>query len=667
MAAAVFPGAAHCTSVLAARLRRREYNHEPCCRETTLSPPPTPESVGSLLSAAVERWGPAIALRRRREPLNWSVSTWTELGDQVRAVAGGLLSLGIKPGDRIGLLSNTRVEWTVLDYGALSIGAVVVPIYHSGTPQQIAFALADSGSRMLVLESRAQLEVLGPYLSALEQLERKIVFEVMDLREHDDALLFDELIREGRRYMRDHGEEFAKMLAGVGRDDLATIVYTSGTTGAQKGVRITHGNILAAVESIREVLPVGPDDTTLLCLPLSHIFPRLAQFAALSYGFCIAYARRVDLLSEVLREVRPTFFFAVPRIYERLYHRVVSGYRELPPLVRTLVRRGVVAARESGGAVPGPGDSGDPAVGTDLVALPPAGGKAGRFKIGRRIANRLHGEVAERTLFEGLRAGLGGRIRFCVSGGAPLSSEVAEFFRLASVEVLEGYGLTECMGTATLNRFGDNRIGTVGRPLPGVRVRIAPDGEVLLRGDMVFDGYHNQPEETAIALSEAGWLHTGDVGSLDDAGFLLLTDRKKDIIVTSGGKHIAPQRVEAALRMSPYFLDAMVFGDRRPFLVALLTLSEEEIRGFAESLDLPVDDWGGLQRDARVRALLDAEMERCNSRLAHSERVRSYRILRRALTVEGGELTPTMKVRRRIVWERNRPLIEGMYAQSPPA
>ncbi len=587
----------------------------------------------------MQRFGPAIALRRRREPLNWSVSTWTELGEQVRAVAAGLLSCGVKRGDSVGLLSNTRVEWTVLDYAAMSIGAVVVPIYHSSTPQQILFVLRDSDACMLVLESRVQLEELTPYLRDLKTLRRKVVIEVMDLRDDSDALLFDELIRQGRRYMRDEGGDFEAVLRAVQPDDLATIVYTSGTTGSQKGVHLSHGNILAAIASIHEVLPVGPDDTTLLFLPLSHIFPRLAQFAALEYGFCIAYAQRVDLLAEVLAEVRPTFFFAVPRIYERIYHQVVSGYRELPPLMRTMVRKGLEAARQ-GEESP---------------------------RLGKRLAKHFQGKVVEKTLFEGLREGMGGRLRFCVSGGAPLNTEVAEFFRLAGIEILEGYGLSECVGAATINRFGDNRLGTVGRPLPGVRVRIAADGEVLLRGDMLFGGYHNQPEETDLSLSEDGWLHTGDVGTLDAAGFLILTDRKKDIIVTSGGKNVAPQRVEAAMRLSPYVFDAMVFGDCRPHLVALLTLSEDEIRNFARSLDLPVDDWGALLRDSHVRALLDAEVERCNSRLSRFEWVRSFRILRRPLSIEGGELTPTMKVRRRIIWERNRPLIEAMYAERAPA
>ncbi len=624
---------------LPARLRRREYNHEPSPREAELlSHSPAP-SVGVLLAQAVQRFGPAIALRRRREPLNWSVSTWTELGEQVRAVAAGLLSCGVKRGDSVGLLSNTRVEWTVLDYAAMSIGAVVVPIYHSSTPQQILFVLRDSDACMLVLESRVQLEELTPYLRDLKTLRRKVVIEVMDLRDDSDALLFDELIRQGRRYMRDEGGDFEAVLRAVQPDDLATIVYTSGTTGSQKGVHLSHGNILAAIASIHEVLPVGPDDTTLLFLPLSHIFPRLAQFAALEYGFCIAYAQRVDLLAEVLAEVRPTFFFAVPRIYERIYHQVVSGYRELPPLMRTMVRKGLEAARQ-GEESP---------------------------RLGKRLAKHFQGKVVEKTLFEGLREGMGGRLRFCVSGGAPLNTEVAEFFRLAGIEILEGYGLSECVGAATINRFGDNRLGTVGRPLPGVRVRIAADGEVLLRGDMLFGGYHNQPEETDLSLSEDGWLHTGDVGTLDAAGFLILTDRKKDIIVTSGGKNVAPQRVEAAMRLSPYVFDAMVFGDCRPHLVALLTLSEDEIRNFARSLDLPVDDWGALLRDSHVRALLDAEVERCNSRLSRFEWVRSFRILRRPLSIEGGELTPTMKVRRRIIWERNRPLIEAMYAERAPA
>ncbi|HCP46124.1 MAG TPA: long-chain fatty acid--CoA ligase [Deltaproteobacteria bacterium] len=609
-----------------------------------------PSSVGQMLFEAVQRWGPQIALRRRREPLKWSVTTWTELGQQVRSLGAGLLSLGVEPGDRVALLSKTRLEWSLVDYAALSIGAATVPIYHSSTASQVEFVLRDSGARVLVIEDRGLLTTLRPHLEDLPALESIVVMEVMDLRQEPNSMLLDELKREGRRLLREQEGCLEEALAAVEPDSLATIVYTSGTTGSQKGVRLSHRNLMAAVSALHGVLDVGPDDTTLLCLPLSHIFPRLAQFAALTYGFCIAYARRVDQLQEVLLEVRPTFFFAVPRLYERMYHQVAQAYRDLPPLLQTVVKKGIAATREQKGEA--------------LVDRPSARGPR---KIGRRLSNLVHGRVAERTLFDGVREALGGRVRFCVSGGAPLNEEVARFFRLAGVEILEGYGLTEGVGAATLNPPSENRLGTVGRPLPGIRIRIASDGEVLLGGDVVFQGYHNQADETAMALDDDGWLHTGDVGSLDEAGYLVITDRKKDILITSGGKNVAPQRVESALRMSPYFSDAMVFGDRRPFLVALVTLDEDELSGLAESLDLPVDDGSQLRRDPRVRELLDGELERCNARLAHYERVRRFRVLPRSLSIEGGTLTPTLKVRRRAVFERNRPLIEGMYEGLPPA
>jgi long-chain acyl-CoA synthetase len=257
-------------------------------------------------------------------------------------------------------------------------------------------------------------------------------------------------------------------------------------------------------------------------------------------------------------------------------------------------------------------------------------------------------------------------VRFCVSGGAPLNPDIAGFFRLAGIEILEGYGLTETAGPATVNLRGDNRLGTVGPPLPGIAVRIAPDGEILIRGDTVFEGYHNQPDETAISIDEEGWFATGDVGEFDEAGHLVITDRKKDIIVTSGGKNVSPQQIEAALRLSPYVADAVVFGDKRPYVVALVTLNPVEVRRFAEELGLPSDDWSGLLRDVRLQKLVATEIARCNEKLAYFEAVRHYKVLQRSLSIEGGELTPTLKVRRRALAERYRPLIDSLYAEGPP-
>jgi long-chain acyl-CoA synthetase len=375
----------------------------------------------------------------------------------------------------------------------------------------------------------------------------------------------------------------------------------------------------------------------------------------------------------VLAEVRPSFFFAVPRIYERIYHRVVTGYRELPPLLQTAVKRGVEATRASLGLPRTAAGNGAAAGGAEEAGVEPsqpAPGEAPRGplrSLTQRLADRAWERVADKTVFQPVREALGGRVRFCVSGGAPMNLEVARFFRMAGIEVLEGYGLTETVGAATINPPGENRLGTVGRPLPGVRIRIAADGEILIRGDVVFDGYHEQPEETAMALLEDGWLATGDVGAIDEAGHLVITDRKKDLVITSSGKNISPAQVEAALRSSPYLADVMVFGDRRPYLVALVSLQAEELQRFARSVELPTDDFAALLREPSVQKLVDAEVERCNQRLAPFERVRRYRVLPRGLSIEGGELTPTLKVRRREVEERYRPLIEAMYAELPPA
>ena len=598
-------------------------------------------------------------MRRRREALQWGVMTWTEMGQQVDALAGGLIHLGVRPGDRVALMSNTRLEWSLVDYAILSLGAVTVPIYHSCTAQQASWVLQDSGASLIVLDDRSTLERIRGALDDLPAVRRVVLFEVMDLRGDPRGVLYDEVLREGRRFVREHPNATSDLLGRVEPDTLATLVYTSGTTGRPKGVRLTHRNLLAAVEGLDALLPVGPDDTTVLALPLSHIYARLGQFCALQRGFAIAYAQRVDALAEVLKEVRPTFFFAVPRIYERIYNEVLQRYRELPGVLQTLLRRGVESTREGLGEPAPRQDSND--------GLLPLRRETSPWNFGRVLTARVEARLADRAIFQPVRDALGGRIRFCLSGGAPLNPDIARFFRLAGVEVLEGYGLTETVGAATLNPVTENRIGTVGRPVPGIRVRIEQDGEILLRGAMVFDGYHEQPVETAYVLDDEGWFHTGDVGHLDEAGFLVITDRKKDIIVLSGAKNVSPQQVEAVLRTSPYVADAMVFGDRRPALVALLVLHVEEIVRFCRGLDIPGDDLNQLVLDPRVQKLLSEEIDRVCQRLAPFERVRRWRVLVRALSIEGGELTPTLKVRRKAIEERNRPLIEAMYNELPRA
>lgn len=613
---------------------------------------PEADTVGMFLEQAVERYGSAVALRRRRQPMQWSVVSWTEMGSKVNRLGAGLLALGVSPGDRVALLSRTRLEWSLIDYAILTIGAVTVPLYHSATPRGIAGILEDSGATVLVVEDRTQLERMSAKLDGLPNVRRIVVIDVMDLRDRENAFLLEEVAREGSRLLRDEPDRFEAARGSVDEESLATIVYTSGTTGTAKGVRLTHGAVLAGARALDAVMDVTSDDTTVVCLPLSHIYARLGQFSALAKGFCLAYARRVDRLDEVLREVRPTFFFAVPRIFERIYQGVVSRYRELPPLLQAAFRQGMAASRRVQA-------DHDRELGFDA---PPEPQRRGRLS--RRMANRVQGRLADKAIFGPVREALGGRVRFCVSGGAPLNPDIARFFRLAGVEILEGYGLTETCAAGTINPLDDNRIGTVGRPLPGVRVRIAEDGEVLIKGSVVFEGYHRKPDETDEVLTEDGWLQTGDVGRFDEAGYLIIEDRKKDLIILSGAKNIAPQAVEATLRVSPYVADAMVFGDRQPHLVALLTLDPAEVHRFAEAIDLDTTSWSRVVRDPRIEALIDEEISRCNQRLARFEQVREYKILPRGLSIEGGTLTPTFKVRRSAIEERYRPLIDAMYGDA---
>ncbi len=519
-----------------------------------------------------------------------------EFAGMVRACAGALAAAGIARGDRVAIVSYNRVEWAAVDYACQILGAPTVPIYTTLPADACAFILEDSGARAVFAEGAPQLAKVK------DRAPLAVCFEAVP-----GAISFEEFLRRGAP---------AAPPPTCGPEDLATLIYTSGTTGRPKGVMLTHRNFVSNMLACCETIRMGPEDTALSFLPLSHAFERLIDYALFWKGARIAYAEQAERVSENLREVRPTIVATVPRLLEKLHARIAAAEEKMGPLRRAAFRWARAAGAEEAGF--------------RRRGLRPPALVRWRFALARKLALD---EVAEL---------LGGRLRFFISGGAPLAADVAEFVFSLGLTVLEGYGLTETSPVLSVNRPEDVRIGTVGRPLPGVEIRIAPDGEILARGPNVMKGYWNLPSETEEALKD-GWFHTGDVGELDADGFLRITDRKKDLIKTAGGKYVAPQPIENRLRACPLIRNAVVVGESRKYLAALIVPSP------------------GASPD-RIQAEVDA----VNRTLAPFERIRKFALLERDFSMEEEEITPTLKVRRRQIEKKHLDRIRELYPEDRP-
>jgi len=604
-------------------------------------------SVGHLLLQAVERFGQfdedededeAVALRYRDpDEDEWVGVTWHELLERVHEAAAGLLTLGVVKGDRVAMLCNSRFEWAVLDLANLSIGAITVPIYQSNTSDEVHYVLDNSGACVVLAEDREQLGKIYEIRPRLPDLRHTVLVDGK-VKIEDFLVSWERLLERGAERLAEQPDAVTRLTDQVGADDVATFVYTSGTTGHPKGVVLTHGAICFEAEALSQVMAVDERDETLLFLPLAHIFARVGFFGFLKLGYTVCFAESIDRLMGNLPEIKPSFVFSVPRIYEKVYDKILSGVRS-----GSRIKRQIFAfAMWVGGAV------------------------SRRKQQGRWIPPHLNisFQVAEMLVFKKLRNAFGGEVRFFISGGAPLSREIAEFFHAAGMTVLEGYGLTECTAASHLNRLDAFRFGTVGTPLPGVDVRIADDGEILLRGPNVLREYYQRPEATAEVL-QGGWFHTGDIGEVDDGGFLRITDRKKDLIVTSGGKNIAPQNLENHMKTDPFLSQVVVYGDKRNYLVALVTLDEEQLRSYAEHKKLEdegidIDDHAALCAHPLVRDKAWRAVVEKNKVLASYETIKKIAIVDKEFEV-GEELTPTMKVRRKVVTEKYWDLLEGLY------
>jgi long-chain acyl-CoA synthetase len=523
----------------------------------------------------------------------WRPVSWDEAADRVSALAQGLLARGVRHGDRVAVLSRTRLEWILLDWAVMSIGAVVIGLYPTSSAKECEYILEHCEAVLAFTEDDEQTRKLVSIRGSLPQLREIIPFDWLEKLESDGRLA---------RHLRPEPVE---------EDDLATLIYTSGTTGPPKGCMLTHRNLVTAATCVVEGMN-QPGDICLLFLPMAHSYGRLAHQAASHRGTTVALVADVGRVPEAMAAVRPTILPAVPRVYEKIHANTLGEIERAGGLHRRigLWALGVGACTSRGGA------------------------------------SGLQQRLADRLVFSKVRERLGGRLRVGVSGAAPLSTDVMEFFHALGVPVIEGYGLTETASSATVNEPGDFRIGTVGRPVDGAEVRLAEDGEILIRSDSVFAGYYKEPEATAAALTDDGWLRTGDVGALDDEGFLRITDRKKDLIITAGGKNIAPQNLENALKASRFVSQALVVGDRRPYVTALVTLDEAELAS------------SGREPQQLVQDLVD-EVNRDRTRV---EQIKRFVILPRDFSQEEGEVTPTLKLRRRVIHEHFADEIEKLYA-----
>lgn len=557
----------------------------------------------------------------------------------VEELSCGLAALGVEPGDRVAIFAENRLEWALADYAIITAGAVNVPVYATLPASQVEYILRDSGSRVVFVgdpEHRARVEEararLRPDLTIVS-------FETSPAGTTGFLTLAD-LRERGRELARREPHLHRARADQVGEEDLASIIYTSGTTGPPKGVMLTHANIVSNVLACLTIFPIGPTDSCLSFLPLCHILERMAgHYTMFLAGACIAYAETVDSVPENLIEVAPTILISVPRLYEKMHARVMDTVLRSSPIRQALFRWGVGVGRKRSLRV------------------------INHQEVPRLLEFQY--QVAERLVFAKLKARTGGRLRFMVSGGAPLGAGIALFFHGAGLTIAEGYGLTETSPVIAANRLDGVRLGTVGTPIPGVEVRIAEDGEILVRGPGVMKGYHNLPEATCEAMA-GGWFHTGDIGFLDKDGYLTITDRKKDLIVTAGGKNVAPQPVENQLKQDPHIAEAVLIGDRRPYVVALLVPEFERLAAWARAEGID-GDRTALCRDPRVVEFFMARVREVNARLAQFEQIKKVGLIDRELTIAGGDLTPTLKVKRRVIGENFRQLIESLYSGSAPA
>ena len=588
-----------------------------------------------LFFTTVDRHAGLPAAFRSKVGGAWVSITHREALGRVQAISLGLRELGIKPGDKVAIVSENRPEWALTDYACLCARATDVPIYPTLTAKQTEYILRDSESVAVFCSTAAQVAKVLEVQGALPGLQQIIVFDGDAAAGRPGVISLAALEGKGRAVVSRHPNWKAEALS-AGPEDLATLIYTSGTTGDPKGVMLSHHNIWSNVQACLQMIPIGSGDECLSMLPLSHSYERMVDYTLFQAGVIINYAESFDTVAANLQDVKPTVVLSVPRLYEKVYARVLET-----ALSGSVIKRNIFFWAKR---------AGEQWATLSLAGLPIPGGLA------------LKKKLADRLVFAKLRARTGGRIRFFVSGAAPLSADIAKFFYSAGLPVIEGYGLTESSPVLTLNPLDRIKLGTVGRAIPGVELKIAQDGEILARGPNIMQGYYKLPEATTETIDTDGWLHTGDIGEIDSDGYLKITDRKKELLKTAGGKYIAPQPIELAVKRNKFVANAMLYGDRRKFPIILIVPNFDNLERWARERSLTYGTHAELIALADVHAKIEREVMSMLSQLAKFETPKKVVLLEKDFTIESGELTPTLKVKRRIVQQHYKDKIDAAYA-----
>ena len=586
------------------------------------------ETLADLFPLAVRKHGPNRAVLYKDDSGQWVPKTYQQVGEIVKGLSLGLMDLGIEKGDKVSLLANTRPEWTYFDFAALSAGATVVPIYQTNSPEECQYVLENSDAVAVVVEDESQLQKVRAVKDQCPKLEHVILMEGTA----GDAISMDDLAARGAAGSDSDWED---RWSSVTSDDICTFIYTSGTTGPPKGCVISHGNYRSMLDMVHEANVLGDDELTYLFLPLAHSFALLIQLGSFDLGATLAYWERDPLkIVPNLSEVRPTYFPSVPRIFEKIYTAATANAEKEGGLKQAIFNWAVGVGKKV----------------------------RDKERAGQSVNPLLKAQhdLADRLVLAQIRQLFGGNLKLAVTGAAPINPDILRFFDAAGVLVVEGWGMTETSTAATISRPEAFKFGTVGKPFSQCDVKIADDGEILVKGPNIFQGYYKNEEATRETIVD-GWLHTGDIGEVDADGYLKITGRKKDIIITAGGKNITPANLEAEIKQSPYVSQVVVIGDRRPFLTALVTLDMEEVAKLAQEKGWQSDP-AEIAQNAEMRALVQEHIDQVNEKFARVEQVKKFAILPTDLSQEGGELTPTLKVKRNVVADKYEQDIEALYA-----
>lgn len=584
-----------------------------------------------MFEQSIQQYGDKPALAHKPKGGTYQNISYIELGESVDAFSKGLSALGVQKGDRIAILSENRPEWAISDFGILKTGAVNVPMFSTLTAAQVGYILKDSGSKIICVSTTEQLEKAIAIRNEVETLEQIIIFDSIEGEPPEDVVSFEEVCERSK-------EADALETDGTNEDDIATIIYTSGTTGNPKGVMLTHANFLSNFKACKSLIDVDDTDVLLSFLPLSHVFERLGgHYVPLFSGAKIAYAESTFTVAQNMQEVSPTVMLSVPRLYETMHDRVLRAVQAGSSLKQKIFHWGV-------------------SVGSAVSSKIQQGENPSALL-------QLKQGIADKLVFAKLKAATGGQLRFFVSGGAALPQSIAEFFHAAGILILEGYGLTETSPVISMNYPKKWKFGTVGEPVPGVEVQIAEDGEILTRGPHVMKGYFNNEDATAEVIDGEGWFHTGDIGIIDDDGFIKITDRKKNIIVLSNGKNVAPQPIESQLVQSPFIDQIMLVGNERKNVAALIVPNFDALKSWASENEVDASDIPEMLKTREVQQLIQREIREGLTDFSDFEQVRRFALLEKEFSQEEDEMTPTLKLKRNVIIEKYGDLIEGMYPE----